>query len=81
MAAKKDTKATKVVAKKQDKKVDYAGKSQEDLQKLLAKKRQEQLDTQKSHLSGELVNPRVLGDVRKEIARIMTALNARKENK
>ena len=81
MAAKKEVKSTKVVAKKQAKKVDYTGKSLEDLQKLLAEKRQEQLDTKKSHLSGELVNPRVLATTRKEVARIMTAINANQESK
>ena len=81
MATRKEVKATKVVAKKQDKKVDYTGKSQDDLQKLLAEKRQEQLDTKKSHISGELVNPRVLAATRKEVARIMTAINANKESK
>lgn len=38
--------------------------------------RQDLLDAQKSHRSGELVNPRVIGQYRKQIARLMTKLNA-----
>ena len=34
--------------------------------------------TRRSHLQGELVNPRVLGAHRKTIARIKTAINAAK---
>lgn len=81
MATKKEAKTTKVIANKQASKIDYASKSLDDLQKLLAEKRQEQLMISKSHISGELVNPRVLGAARKEIARIMTAINFKKESK
>jgi len=38
--------------------------------------RQDLLDAQKSHRSGELVNPKVINHYRKQIARLMTKLNA-----
>ena len=80
MAAPKKTETTKaapkVTAKKADKKVDYAKMDVKDLQKALATKQQDLLDSRRSHKGGELVNPRVLAATRKEIARIMTALNA-----
>ena len=81
MAAKKEVKATKVVAKKQDKKVDYRAMSTGELKTLLEDKQQSMLETKRSHRSGELVNPRVLAASRKEIARILTAINANKESK
>ena len=51
-------------------------KSLVDLHKELAAKKQDLLDSKKSHRSGELVNPRVLGAMRKEIARLLTAIRA-----
>ena len=42
----------------------------------LAAKRQELLDSCRSHKAGELVNPRALGQIRKEIARLLTAIRA-----
>lgn len=42
----------------------------------LAAKQQDLLDSRKSHRAGELVNPRVLGTIRKEIARLHTAIRA-----
>ena len=51
-------------------------KSLADLQNDLATKRQDLLDSHKSHRAGELVNPRVLGSIRKEIARLLTAIRA-----
>jgi large subunit ribosomal protein L29 len=42
----------------------------------LAAKQQDLLNTRKSHRAGELVNPRVLGTIRKEIARLHTAIRA-----
>jgi ribosomal protein L29 len=74
MAA-KDSKAkatTKKVAPK---------KSEKTLQEQLLDARKDLLDAQKSHRSGELVNPRVLGSYRKKIAQIMTTINAEKEAK
>ena len=44
----------------------------------LADARKDLLDAHKSHRSGELVNPRVIGRYRKEIARLMTKINAEK---
>lgn len=58
-----------------------AKKTEKSLQEQLADVRQDLLDAQKSHRSGELVNPRVIGQYRKEIARLMTKLNAEKEGK
>ncbi len=42
----------------------------------LTAKQQSLLDSRKSHRAGELVNPRVLGTIRKEIARLHTAIRA-----
>lgn len=78
MAAKKEAKVTKVTAKKATAKTDYSAMSSNDLQKALADKHQDLVETKRNHRSGELVNPRVLATIRKEIARIMTALNATK---
>lgn len=80
MAAKKEVKATKVVAKK-DVKVDYSAMNVADLNKALAAKQNDVLEGKRSHRSGELVNPRVLAGHRKEVARILTAINAQKESK
>ena len=65
-------------AKKTTKKVVTAAevKSVADLQKDLAAKQSDLLASRKSHRSGELVNPRVLGTTRKEIARLHTAIRA-----
>lgn len=49
-------------------------KSLADLQKDLAAKRQDLMDSRKSHRAGELVNPRILSTTRKEIARLLTAI-------
>ena len=51
-------------------------KSLEELRGDLAAKQNDLLDAQKSHRSGELVNPRILGTTRKEIARLHTAIRA-----
>ena len=51
-------------------------KSLEDLRKDLAAKQNDLLEPRKSHRAGELVNPRVLGSIRKEIARLHTAIRA-----
>jgi large subunit ribosomal protein L29 len=69
MADKKTTK--KPAAKKADE-----VKTIEQLQADLATKLQDQLDAKKSHAAGELVNPRVLTSLRKEIARLHTAIRA-----
>ena len=51
-------------------------KSIDELRAELAAKRQELLDSLRSHKAGELVNPRALGQIRKEIARLLTAIRA-----
>lgn len=66
-------------AKKTTKKLVRAAtevKSLADLQKDLATKQHDLLESRKSHRSGELVNPRVLNVTRKEIARLHTAIRA-----
>lgn len=51
-------------------------KSIDKLRAELAAKRQELLDSCRSHKAGEFVNPRALGQIRKEIARLLTAIRA-----
>lgn len=46
-----------------------------NLNEELAAKRVELIETKRSHAAGELVNPRALGRIRKEIARIQTEMN------
>ncbi|MDN5275754.1 MAG: rpmC [Candidatus Saccharibacteria bacterium] len=58
----------------------------EQLREKLTSSLQEQLDSKRSHVQGELVNPHVLTVKRKEIARLQTAIRqleiaAAKENK
>ena len=62
-------------SKKTTKKAEFV-KSLEDLRKDLAAKQNDLLESRKSHRAGELVNPRVLGSIRKEIARLHTAIRA-----
>ena len=62
-------------SKKTTKKAEVV-KSLEDLRKELAAKQNDLLESRKSHRAGELVNPRVLGSIRKEIARLHTAIRA-----
>ena len=47
-----------------------------DMQNDLASKQADLLESKRSHRAGELVNPRVLGTSRKEIARLHTAIKA-----
>jgi ribosomal protein L29 len=70
--AKKTATAKKPVAKKEATVV----KSVEALKTELTAKQQDLLASQRSHRSGELVNPRVLKSTRKEIARLHTAIRA-----
>lgn len=58
-----------------------AKKVEKTLKEQLADVRKDLLDAQKSHRSGELVNPRVIRQYRREIARIMTKISAEKEGK
>lgn len=46
------------------------------LQAELATKRQDLIEARRGHAAGELANPRVLTQTRKEIARLLTALRA-----
>ena len=71
MAEKSTTKATQ--AKKTDVEM--------SLQDQLFMKSSDLMQAQKSHASGEMVNPRVLQALRKDIARILTKINAQKEAK
>jgi ribosomal protein L29 len=66
-----ETKTTKKTVKKADE-----VKSIETLKEELQAKLSDQLDARKSHAAGELVNPRVLTSLRKEIARLHTAIRA-----
>jgi ribosomal protein L29 len=50
-------------------------KTLEQLHNELSQLRADQLDSRKSHVQGELVNPRVLTVQRKQIARVLTAIN------
>ena len=62
---------TKKTAKKAD-----VVKTIDELRAELATKQQDLNDSRRSHKAGELVNPRVLGQIRKEIARWHTAIHA-----
>lgn len=74
---KSDSKAApKAAVKKADKKINYNAMSTADLNKALAEKHSDLLASKSSLKGGELVNPRVLGSTRKEIARIHTAIRA-----
>ena len=62
---------TKKTAKKAD-----VVKTIDELRAELATKQQDLNDSRRSHKAGELVNPRVLGQIRKEIARLLTTIRA-----
>jgi large subunit ribosomal protein L29 len=47
----------------------------------LAAKRSDLLEARKSLAAGELVNPSVISRLRKDIARLLTTINAQKEAK
>lgn len=55
-------------------------KTVEDLKKELAEKRHDLLQAKRSHAAGELVNPKALRSLRKDIARLLTQINE-KESK
>ena len=55
-------------------------KTIDDLKKELAEKRNDLLQAKRSHAAGELVNPKALRSLRKEIARLLTQINE-KESK
>lgn len=56
-------------------------KTIDDLKKELAEKRNDLLQAERSHSAGELVNPKALRSLRKEIARLLTQINNTKESK
>ena len=56
-------------------------KTIDDLKKELAEKRNDLLQAKCSHAAGELVNPKALRSLRKEIARLLTQINNTKESK
>lgn len=51
------------------------------IESMLNEKRADLLDARKSHAAGELVNPRVITSLKKDIARLLTKRNAQKEAK
>lgn len=55
-------------------------KTIDDLKKELAEKRDDLLQAKRSHAAGELVNPKALRSLRKDIARLLTQINE-KESK
>lgn len=75
MAEKKTTKTAAPKAEKSKKAVKATEvKTLEQLHEELAKLRADQMESQRSHRMGELVNPHVLTTARKEIARTLTAI-------
>jgi len=58
-----------------------APKAEKTLVEQLSEKRSDLLEAKKSHAAGELINPRVLTSTRKDIARLLTKINAEKESK
>ena len=55
-------------------------KTVDDLKKEVAEKRKDLLQAKRSHAAGELVNPKALRSLRKDIARLLTQINE-KESK
>jgi len=58
-----------------------APKAELTVEQQLAAKRTDLLEARRSPASGELVNPRIIGTIRKDIARLLTTINAQKEAK
>lgn len=75
MAEAKTTKKTAAPAKKTAKKAAEV-KTLDQLRAGLDAQRQELVEKRRSHASGELVNPRAITSLRKEIARTSTAIRA-----
>lgn len=55
-------------------------KTVDDLKKELVERRNDLLQAKRSHAAGELVNPKALRSLRKDIARLLTQINE-KESK
>ncbi|MDO4712592.1 MAG: 50S ribosomal protein L29 [Candidatus Saccharibacteria bacterium] len=51
----------------------------EELQKQLAEKRSDLIEAKRSHAAGELVNPKALRSLRKDIARLLTQINEKEQ--
>ncbi len=66
-----EAKSTKKVTKKADE-----VQTVEQLTAKLSEVRQDLLEAKRSNAAGELVNPRVITNTRKEIARLSTAIRA-----
>ena len=66
-------------AKKTAKKADVV-LTVDELKKQLAEKRKDLVEAKRSHAAGELVNPKALPIIRKDIARLLTQINE-KESK
>lgn len=73
-----DSKTT--VKKATPAKVTKTVKSEVSVEEQLTAKRLELHNYRKSNHAGELVNPRAITVARKEVARLMTQLNAKKES-
>ena len=50
-------------------------KTVDDLKKELVERRNDLLQAKRSHAAGELVNPKALRSLRKDIARLLTQIN------
>ena len=64
-------------------KLDLTKKSEKQLQDLLAEKRTDLIAAHRSLAAGELPNPRVVANTKRDIARILTVINdpSRNESK
>ena len=67
--------ATKKISKVEAKEAKVI-KTIDDLRQELTTKQKELLDAKQGHKRGELVNPRIIGTTRKQIARLHTAIRA-----
>ncbi|MFZ1258125.1 MAG: 50S ribosomal protein L29 [Candidatus Saccharimonas sp.] len=75
------TTKTAPVAKSVTKRKATVVKTVDELQTDLLTKVQDLAAAKRSHVAGELVNPRVLGELRKDIARTKTAIRAATQQK
>lgn len=61
--------------------VKKTAESEKSTEQQLVDTRNDLLEARKSLAAGELVNPRVITSYRKDVARLMTKINANKEGK
>lgn len=73
-----DTTTTKKTTPKKSVKEAKVVKDTQSLSEQLIAKRTDLLEARKSLRAGELVNPRVIAGYRKDVARLLTAINAEK---